>query len=127
MTMTKTVWRQVREQLGDIEGRSKCSVGIPTFNNAKTVEPVVTAIKAGIGKVCPSASVLVVNADAGSQDGTPETIKQALGPDIPTAFVQHLAGGVLPDPSHCTRSQSQGCPVASMHFERSLRSRKRWR
>ena len=126
MTMTETVWRQVREQLGD-RGKIEVLVGIPTFNNAKTVEPVVKAVKAGISKVCPDASVLVVNADAGSQDGTPEIIKQAAGPDYPTAFVQHLAGGSFPDPSHCRRSQSPGCPVASMHFERSLRSRKSWR
>ena len=53
MTMTKTIWRQVREQLGDI-AKIEVLVGIPTFNNAKTVEPVVKAVKAGISKVCPT-------------------------------------------------------------------------
>ena len=95
MTMTKMVWRQVRQQ---VEGIEKIDVllGIPTFNNAETVGPVVKALKAGISKVCPRASVLVVNADAGSQDGTPDTIKHAMEPDIPTAYVQHLDGGLFP-------------------------------
>ena len=74
--MTETVWREVREQLAD-RGKIEVLIGIPTFNNAKTVEPVVKAVTAGISKVCPGASVLVINADAGSQDGTPEIIKQA--------------------------------------------------
>jgi len=52
MTMTETVWRQVREQLGD-RGTFEVLVGIPTFNHAKTVGPVITAIKAGLGKICP--------------------------------------------------------------------------
>ena len=82
MMMTKTVWRQVRQQVGDI-GKIEVLVGIPTFNNAETVGPVVKAVEAGINKVCPDASILVVNADAGSQDGTPESIKQAVGPDAP--------------------------------------------
>ena len=46
MTMTETVWRQVREQLGD-SGKIEVLVGIPTFNNAKTVESVVTSRKGG--------------------------------------------------------------------------------
>ena len=109
MTMTETVWRQVREQLGD-RGKFEVLVGIPTFNHAKTVGPVITAIKAGLGKVCPSASVLVVNADAGSQDGTPELIKQAAGPEYPTAFVQHLTGGGLPRPISLHALSESGVP-----------------
>jgi hypothetical protein len=109
MMMTKTVWPQVRQQLGDI-GKIEVLVGIPTFNNAKTVEPVVNALKAGLGKVCPHASVLIVNADAGSQDGTREAIQQAVGPDIPTAFVQHLAGDSLPGPISLHALSDSGVP-----------------
>jgi hypothetical protein len=53
MAMTKTVWPQVRQQVGDIE-KIEVLVGIPTFNNAGTVGPVVKAVKAGISKVCPT-------------------------------------------------------------------------
>lgn len=109
MTMTETVWREVRGQLGD-RGKIEVLIGIPTFNNAKTVEPVVKAVTAGISKVCPGASVLVINADAGSQDGTPELIKQAAGPDYPTAFVQHLAGGFLSGPLSLQALSESGVP-----------------
>jgi hypothetical protein len=109
MAMTRTVCGQVREQLGD-KGKVEVLVGIPTFNNAKTVEPVVKAVKAGISKVCPNLSILVVNADAGSQDGTPDIVKQAAGPEYPTAFVQHLAGEVLLKPISLHALSESGVP-----------------
>jgi hypothetical protein len=52
----------------------------------------------------------VINADAGSQDGTPEIIKQAAGPDYPTAFVQHLAGGFLSGPLSLQALSESGVP-----------------
>jgi hypothetical protein len=107
--MTKTVCGEVREQLGD-RGKIEVLIGIPTFNNAKTVEPVLKAVKDGVSKVCPQASVLVVNADAGSQDGTQAAIKQAVGPDTPTAFVQHLAGGFFPGPISLQALSESGVP-----------------
>jgi glycosyltransferase involved in cell wall biosynthesis len=109
MTMTKTVLPQVRQQIGDIE-KIEVLVGIPTFNNAETVGSVVKAVKAGISKVCPHASVLVLNADAGSQDGTPETIKHALEPDLSTAFIQHLEGGVFSGPISLQAPSESGVP-----------------
>jgi hypothetical protein len=109
MTMTESVCREVQEQLGD-RGKVEVLIGIPTFNNAKTVEPVLTAVKDGVSKVCPQASVLVVNADAGSQDGTQAAIKQAVGPDTPTAFVQHLAGDFFPGPISLRALSESGVP-----------------
>ena len=52
MAMTKTVWPQVRQQVGDIE-KIEVLVGIPTFNNAGTVGPVVKAVKEGISEGVP--------------------------------------------------------------------------
>ena len=109
MTMTKTVLRQVRQQIGDIE-KVEVLVGIPTFNNAATVGAVVTAVKAGIRKVCPQASVLVVNADAGSQDGTPDTIIHTIGSDLPAVCIQHLEGGVFPGPIDLQALSESGVP-----------------
>jgi hypothetical protein len=107
--MTESICREVQEQLGD-RGKVEVLIGIPTFNNAKTVEPVLTAVKDGLSKVCPQASVLVVNADAGSQDGTQAAIKQAVGPDTPTAFVQHLAGDSFPGPISLRALSESGVP-----------------
>jgi len=107
--MTKTVCDEVREQIGD-RGKIEVLIGVPTFNNIRTVEPVLTAAREGVSKVCPQASVLVVNADAGSQDGTQAAIKQAVGPDIPTAFVQHLTGGFFPGPISSLALSESGVP-----------------
>ncbi|HSL04933.1 MAG TPA: glycosyl transferase family 2 [Nitrospiraceae bacterium] len=109
MTMTKTVLGKVRQQVGDIE-KIEVLVGIPTFNNAATVGSVVKAVKAGICKVCPHASVLVLNADAGSQDGTLETIKHTMGPDLSTAFIQHLEGGLFSGPISLQALTESGVP-----------------
>jgi glycosyltransferase involved in cell wall biosynthesis len=46
-------------------------VGLPTHNNANTLEPVLRAIQAGILKCFPRERVVIINADGGSQDGTP--------------------------------------------------------
>jgi glucosylglycerate synthase len=89
------MWDEVRQQVGEI-GKIDVVVGIPTFNNATTVEPVAKAVTAGVAKVCSSTSVLIVNADAGSQDGTPEAFRQAVGPETPMVHVQHLTGALLP-------------------------------
>lgn len=107
--MTKTVLGKVRQQVGDIE-KIEVLVGIPTFNNAATVGSVVKAVKAGICKVCPHASVLVLNADAGSQDGTMETIKHTMGPDLSTAFIQHLEGGLFSGPISLQALTESGVP-----------------
>jgi hypothetical protein len=115
MTMTKTVWRQVRQHVAHIE-KIEVLVGIPTFNNAETVGPVVKAIKAGISRVCPYASVLVVNADAGSQDGTSDTIKQAMEPDTQTAYVKHLEGGLFPGPISLQALSESGVPGREYAF-----------
>jgi len=57
-------------------------VGLPTHNNAKTIEPVVRAIQAGILKCFPRERVVIINADGGSQDGTPELITGASIDDV---------------------------------------------
>jgi glucosylglycerate synthase len=49
-------------------------VGISTHNDAKTIEPVVRTIQTGILKCFPRERVAIINADGGSQDGTPELV-----------------------------------------------------
>src|SRR5437762_12307450 len=52
-------------------------VGLPTHNNGKTITPVLQAIQAGILKCFPRERVVIINADGGSRDGTPELITGA--------------------------------------------------
>jgi glucosylglycerate synthase len=50
-------------------------VGLPTHNNAKTVGSVVQTIRNGILRGFPRERVVIINADGGSRDGTPELVK----------------------------------------------------
>ncbi len=49
-------------------------VGLPTHNNAKTVGSIVHIIRNGILRGFPRERVVIINADGGSRDGTPELI-----------------------------------------------------
>jgi glucosylglycerate synthase len=57
-------------------------VGLPTYNNAKTVEPVLRAVQAGILKCFPRERVVIVNADGGSHDGTCDLVSGATIDDV---------------------------------------------
>ena len=57
-------------------------VGLPTHNNAKTIDTVVRAIQAGILKCFPRERAAIINADGGSQDGTPELVMKASIDDV---------------------------------------------
>ncbi len=49
-------------------------VGLPTHNNAKTVGSIVHTVRSGILRTFPRERVVIINADGGSRDGTPELI-----------------------------------------------------
>ena len=49
-------------------------VGMPTHNNAKTVGSIVHTIRNGILRSFPRERAVIINADGGSHDGTPELI-----------------------------------------------------
>ncbi len=61
-------------------------VGIPSYNNADTVGHVVAAIMAGLAKYFPRTRAVLVNADGGSTDGTPEVVTRA-AVDLPALLV----------------------------------------
>lgn len=49
-------------------------VGLPTHNNAQTIGSVVHAIQNGILRCFPRERAVIINADGGSRDGTPELV-----------------------------------------------------
>ena len=63
-------------------GEVDIMVGLPTHNNAKTIGPVIQAIQAGILKCFPRERAVIINADGGSQDGTPELVVGASIDDL---------------------------------------------
>jgi glycosyltransferase involved in cell wall biosynthesis len=57
-------------------------VGLPTYNNAKTIGAVVTAIQDGILQWFPRDRAAIINADGGSRDGTAELVVNASIDDV---------------------------------------------
>jgi glucosylglycerate synthase len=49
-------------------------VGLPTHNNAKTIGSIIHTIQSGILRGFPRERAVIVNADGGSRDGTPELV-----------------------------------------------------
>jgi glycosyltransferase involved in cell wall biosynthesis len=63
------------EELGEVD----IVVGIPSFNNARTIGHVVRAVAGGLAKYFPDRRSLIVNSDGGSTDGTWEAV---IGADV---------------------------------------------
>jgi len=58
-------------------GRADIVVGIPSYNNARTIGHVVRAAQAGLAKYFPQHSAVILNSDGGSRDGTREAVLNA--------------------------------------------------
>ena len=52
-------------------------VGIPSYNNARTIGHVVRAVQAGLMKYFPQFNSVIINSDGGSKDGTREAVLAA--------------------------------------------------
>jgi glycosyltransferase involved in cell wall biosynthesis len=63
----------VEERLRALGG-AELLVGIPSYNNARTIGHVVRAAAAGLAKHFPDQRAVIVNSDGGSKDGTPEVV-----------------------------------------------------
>ncbi len=59
-------------------GQVDLLVGIPSYNNADTIEHVVRAVSAGLAKYFPGRRAVLVNSDGGSTDGTTEIVSKAV-------------------------------------------------
>ncbi len=53
-------------------GEADIVIGIPSFNNVRTIGHVVQAAQAGIAKYFPQLRAVIINSDGGSTDGTRE-------------------------------------------------------
>lgn len=53
-------------------------IGIPSYNNAKTIGHVVRAVMAGLAKYFSTRRAVLVNSDGGSIDGTPDVVARAV-------------------------------------------------
>ena len=87
-------------------------IGMPTCNDAKSAGDVIQAIRAGLLKYFPRQRAVIINADCGSQDGTPDLVRAASISDI-----RHASNVNALRTLHCVSTQTPGEPYggASLH------------
>ena len=76
MSVNNFLPEELQTRLKEI-GEAELVVGIPSYNNARTIAHVVRAVAAGLAKYFPERKSLIVNSDGGSKDGTREVVLQA--------------------------------------------------
>ena len=64
-------------------------VGIPSYNNSRTIGHVVRAVIAGLAKYFPKAKAVLVNSDGGSTDGSLEEVKKVGIEDFKMILTSH--------------------------------------
>jgi hypothetical protein len=70
-------------------GQVDVLVGLPTLNNAATVDGVVRAVHRAFSRYFPRDRTVLINSDGGSTDGTPALVRNASVEDADTLTVSH--------------------------------------
>ena len=88
-------------------------VGLHTYNNAKTIGHIVQVIRDGLLKYFPRERVAILNADGGSQDGSPDLVRAASINDARDSYKFQSLRTL-----HCISSQYGTVPSAgqAMHM-----------
>src|SRR4030042_4232935 len=87
--MTSILQREeIQEKIKEIKD-ADILIGIPSYNNARTIGRVVRAVMAGLAKYFPNAKAVLVNSDGGSTDGTEEEVKRVQIEDFKTILPSH--------------------------------------
>lgn len=64
-------------------------IGILTYNNARTIGPVVQSVSTGLARFFPQSKGVIFNSDAGSTDRTQEEMKKVPINDLPLILTSH--------------------------------------
>ncbi len=70
-------------------GEADIVVGIPSYNNARTIGHVVRAVSVGLAKYFPARRSVIMNSDGGSKDKTQEVVMEAEGGADDLLLVSH--------------------------------------
>jgi hypothetical protein len=73
--------------------RADIVIGIPSYQNVRTIAPVVEASQAGLAKYFPQYTAVIIDSDAGSTDGT---VDEALAARVEDAHLLLLAHPLSP-------------------------------
>ncbi|MCL4474900.1 MAG: glycosyltransferase [Nitrospirae bacterium] len=82
------VRREIQEKIGEIK-EADILVGIPSYNNARTIGHVVKAVQAGFAKYFPDRKCVLVNSDGGSTDGTMDVVQNTAIDDYQAVLLHH--------------------------------------
>ncbi len=80
--------KEIREQIERIQ-TADILVGIPSFNNARTIGHVVRAVQAGLVKYFPDRKAVLVNSDGGSTDNTMSIVRETVIEDFQSILLHH--------------------------------------
>ncbi|MEK6589620.1 MAG: glycosyl transferase family 2 [Nitrospinota bacterium] len=90
--MEKIVLRkEIHDRIDEIKS-ADILVGIPSYNNARTIAHVVRAVQAGLAKYFPDRKSVLVNSDGGSTDDTMEVFHLASVEDFQSILLHHRVG-----------------------------------
>ncbi len=70
-------------------------VGIPSYNNARTIGHVVRAVQAGFAKYFPDKKAVLVNSDGGSSDGTMDVVHDSTIDNLQSILLSHKVNPFL--------------------------------
>lgn len=90
---TVTFRADVRDQIESIQ-HADIIVGIPSFNNARTIGHVGRAVQVGLAKYFPSRKAVIVNSDGGSSDGTIDVVLNTTVEDFNAILLHHRVAPV---------------------------------
>ena len=93
MAEEEVLREELKEKIDEI-GYSDILVGIPSYNNAKTIGRVVQAVSAGVAKYFPDVKAVLVNSDGGSMDNTTDEVAGA-GIDLQSIHISHRVNPLL--------------------------------
>lgn len=86
--------KEIQAQIATI-GTADILIGIPSFNNAKTIAHVVKAVHAGLVKYFPDMKCVLVNSDGGSTDRTMEVVQNASVEDFHAILLHQRISSVF--------------------------------
>ncbi len=80
--------KEIQDRISEIHD-ADILVGIPSYNNARTIGHVVKAVQAGLMKYFPDKKSILVNSDGGSTDGTMEVVQNTTIEDFQSVLIHH--------------------------------------
>jgi glycosyltransferase involved in cell wall biosynthesis len=80
--------KSFQSQLEEIK-ETDILIGIPSYNNVRTIGHVVQAVMAGLAKYFPNVKAVLVNSDGGSTDGTQDEVKKVQIEDFKTVLISY--------------------------------------